>query len=65
MQKRLMGECPVDAEDWYALNVGRDFSIWIDDTGVVTEHYQGVLVIGTISDWIENYGPGFLCSTEF
>lgn len=65
MQKKLMGEVPVEVEDWYQLADDADFRIWIDDTGVVTEHYQGVLVEGTIRDRIENYGPGFLCSTEF
>ena len=65
MQKRMYGEIPVDEEDWYQMADHVDFRIWIDDTGEVAEHYLGVLVVGTIRDWVENYGPGFLCSTEF
>ncbi len=65
MQMRLYGEIPVDAEDWYEVDDDREFSIWIDDLGEVAGHCEGVKVVGKIRDWIENYGPGFLCSTEY
>lgn len=66
MQKRMYGECPVDAEDWYQVSDDAEFKIWLDDLGDVGDpDASETLVIGKWRDWIENYGPGFLCSTEY
>jgi hypothetical protein len=64
MQREHIGENPSPAEDWEELAPEAEIWIWVDEFfGDISD--SGVLVIGTAEVWIEDNGPGFLCSTEY
>ena len=65
MQRQLIGENPGEVEYWVQCPDDFDMMIWLDDVGEIAEQGMGILVIGTCRVWVEAYGAGFLCSTEY
>ena len=65
MQLELIGENYDDEDNWHQQDDDYEIMIWIDDLGEIAEHDHGVLVVGSGRDWIEAFGSGFLCSTEW
>jgi len=65
MQFELIGENYDDEDNWCQQDDDTEIMIWIDDLGEIAEHGHGTLVIGTGHAWIEAFGSGFLCSTEY
>lgn len=60
LYKKATGDSydPEEYEPWIE-RVGDPISIWLPDP------HSGERVTKTASEWIAEYGPGFLCSTEF
>ena len=41
------------------------FGIWLDHDGEVSEHHVGDLIERTWAEWIDQFGKGYLCTTEY
>ena len=52
-------------DEWGTEKIDGRFSIWLDHDGTVAEHGVGDLIERTWGEWIETFGKGYLCSTEF
>jgi hypothetical protein len=63
MQKECRGYIPADEDMWYREDDDANFVIWLDYNGEISE-WEGTQVVGDFRTWIENYGLGFLCTTE-
>jgi hypothetical protein len=54
-----------EAEDMWKCDDDEKLSIWIDPNDhLVAEHYSGQLVEGTMKEWINEFGKGYLCTME-
>lgn len=61
---------PYPSEDTYRDEWGPEpmdgkFSIWLDFDGEIAEHGTGDLIERNWQEWIDAFGRGYLCTTEF
>lgn len=60
-----LGTDDVFPDEWGPEPMDGKFSIWLDHDGEVSEHHVGDLIERTWAEWIESFGKGYLCTTEY
>ena len=52
-------------DEWGPEPMNGKFSIWLDFDGEVAEHGTGDLIEHNWREWIDTFGKGYLCTTEY
>lgn len=60
-----VGEYDIYKDEWGPEPMDGKFRIWLDFDGEIAEHGTGDLIERSWREWIDTFGKGYLCTTEF